>query len=273
MKKLIKVTALLLGGLFGLVLLAGLALYPIGLNKLNRTYPEFRVETVNIPNDPEAIARGRHIAILRKCMACHGEDLSGAMFSEDPFLGTIPAPNLTSGSGGIASSYTVSDWVRAIRHGVKPGGHAEVFMYNYWSMSDQDLGDLIAYLQQVHPVDAEPPEMSYGMVLPILHALGMLTPAAAEIAHEAPRPADPARGATIEYGQYLAAICFECHSTRLAGQVREWRQEDFIHAIQTGILPDGEPFSSSTHTEILGELDDTELTALWLYLQSLPIRD
>ena len=66
------------------------------------------------------------------------------LLADDPFLGTIPASNLTSGKGGIAKSYSDADWIRAIRHGVKPDSRVEILMYDYSTMSDRDLGALIA---------------------------------------------------------------------------------------------------------------------------------
>ena len=47
-----------------LIAIAGLILYPVGMKKLNQTYPNLAVETVNIPTDADAIARGRHIAAI-----------------------------------------------------------------------------------------------------------------------------------------------------------------------------------------------------------------
>src|SRR5512136_1017867 len=143
MKNIMKWTGIVLGGLIGLALLAGLALYPIGMKKLTQSYPGVPVEAVYIPTDSDAVARGRHIAIIWGCTKCHGEDLRGMLLADDPFLGTIPASNLTFGNGGIARSYTDADWIRAIRHGVKPNGPVEVFMYDYYStMSDRDLSAL-----------------------------------------------------------------------------------------------------------------------------------
>ena len=72
--------------------------------------------------------------------------LSGMLFTKDPILGTIPSSNLTPGKGGIGESYTNADWICAIRHGVKPDSRVEIFMDDYSTLSDQDLGDLIAYL-------------------------------------------------------------------------------------------------------------------------------
>ncbi|RPI93149.1 MAG: cytochrome c [Chloroflexi bacterium] len=273
MKKFMKWTGILLGGLIGLTLLAGLALYPVGLRKLNRTYPGIQVEAVNIPSDPDTIDRGEHIAIIWKCTTCHGEDLSGMLLSDDPLLGTIPASNLTSGDGGIAGSYIDADWVRAIRHGVKPNSRAALFMYDYSTMSDQDLGALIAYLKQIPPVDAEYPAMRYGPILPIAPAIGLLTPAAEGIDHNASHPADPAPGATVAYGKYLSTICAECHGTSLGDKLKGWEQKDFIRAIQTAVRPDGESFSSSAHLKTFSQMNDTELSALWLYFQSLPSQE
>jgi mono/diheme cytochrome c family protein len=271
MKSIMKWTGIVLGGLIGLALLVGVVLYPIGMEKLTRSYPGIRVEAVNIPTDPDAVARGKHVAIIWGCAKCHGEDLSGTLLADDPFLGTIPASNLTSGKGGIAKSYTDADWIRAIRHGVKPNSRVEIFMYDYYStMSDQDLGALIAYLKQIPPVDSDYPAMRFGSVFPIALAVGLFTPAAELIDHGAPRPADPVPGATKEYGRYLSALCTECHGTNLAGKLGKWKQEDFIRAVRTGVLPDGKQLRSAMSSKTYGEMNDTELAALWLYLQGLP---
>lgn len=187
------------------------------------------------------------------------------LFVDNPFLGTISASNLTSGEGGIAKSYTDIDWVRAIRHGVMPDGQAEIFMYNYSTLSDQDLGDLIAYLKQVSPVDTNYLPIQYGLVIPIATAVGMFTPAVEQIDHEVSRRADPELGTTVEYGKYLSAICLQCHSARLGTKLENWTQEDFNRAVRSGILPNGRQLSPAMSPKIFGEMTDTELTALWLY--------
>ena len=268
MKKIMKRTGIVLGWFFGLFLLAGLVLYPIGMKKFTRVYPNIKVETINIPTDAEAIARGKHIATIWGCKKCHGEDLSGMFYVDNLFLGSIPASNLTSGEGGIATSYTDIDWVRAIRHGVMPDGRGEILMYNYSTMSDQDLGDLIAYLKQLPPVDASYPPISYGLFIPIAPEVGIsiFTPFAEKINHEAPHQADPEPGATVEYGKYLSVICFQCHSSRFGAKLEDWTQEDFKRTVQSGITPAGEPISRAMSPKIFGEMTDTELTALWLSL-------
>jgi mono/diheme cytochrome c family protein len=271
MKKIMKWTGITLGGLTALIALTGVVLYPIGLEKLNRSYPNIPIETIQIPSGPDAVTRGQHIATIWACTRCHGEDLSGTLMTNDPIeggipiLGAIPASNLTSGRGGMARSFTDTDWVRAIRHGVKPDSRAEVFMYDYSTMSDQDLGDLIAYLKQIPPVDTESLMANYGPIMPIAPAVGMFVPAAELIDHSTPRPANPVRGATIEYGQYLSAICAGCHGKSVANKLKNWTQEDFIRTFHTGVLPNGKQLGPTMSSKAFSEMTDMELTALFLY--------
>lgn len=273
MKKILKWGAIALGALIGLTLLASVALYSIGMEKLTRTYPSIAVEQVKIPTDADAIAHGEHIATIWACTKCHGKNLEGKLITTDPIagtvpiLGTIPAPNLTMGKGGI-KSYTDTDWVRAIRHGVKPSGRAEIFMYDYSTLSDRDLGDLIAYLKQIPPVDSVQPAMDYGPIVPIAPAIGLFTPAAEVIDHSAPRSASPTPGATKEYGSYLALLCARCHSKNFGSKLAKWTRDDFVRAFQTGVLPNGKKLGPTMSAKTFSEMNDVELTALWLYAQN-----
>jgi len=271
MKKILKWTGIVLGGLLVLSVLAGLILYPIGMKKLTRTYPNITVETVNIPTDAEAIAHGEHVSVIWACTKCHGEDLSGMLITNDPIsnsiplYGVVPASNLTSGLGGVGPRYTDDDWIRAIRQGVKPNGQVEIFMNDFSILSDQDLGDLIAYLKQVPPVDVSSAAMRYGPILPILPALGMFTPAAELIDHSAQRLPDSMPGETVEYGKYLSSICTGCHGSRVGNAVKQWTREEFIRAFNDGVLSDGKPLAPMMSSETFRELNDMELSALWLY--------
>lgn len=269
MKNFFRCCTMVLGAGIGLLLLAGFVLYVIGRQKLTTSYPDIPVETVTIPTHAAAIAHGKHIAMTWSCTFCHGDDLSGKLVEDNSYLGTIPATNLTSGEGGVAKSYTDMDWIRAIRHGVKPDGQVEIMMNNYYTMSDQDLGDLIAYLKQIPSVDSSLPRMHIGPILPLAPAIGYMLPAAERIDHDASRPADPVPGATVEYGGYLSVICTECHSSNLGAKLQEWRQEDFFRMMQSGDLPDGGQLGSGM--PVYSEMNDTELTALWLYFQTASV--
>jgi cytochrome c553 len=112
--------------------------------------------------------------------------------------------------------------------------------------------------------------MRLGVMLPVGSALGFEIPAAERIDHNARRLASIAPSATIEYGKYLSAVCTECHQAENIGKaVNDWSQGDFIHAFQTGTRSNGEQISSAMRTKTFSELNETELSALWLYFRSL----
>ncbi len=140
-------------------------------------------------------------------------------------------------------------------------------MYGYFStMSDKDLGDLIAYIKQVPAVDSQLSSTNYGPIFPALAAAGPFKPEADAIDQEAPRPGNVTPGVTREYGQYLSVLCTACHPN-VASELRGWNQNDFIRTFHTGVLPNGTNFGSTMSSETFTELDDTELDALWLYFE------
>lgn len=273
MKSLLKWGAVAFGALTGLVLAASVAVYSAGMEKANRSFLNIPAETISISTDANAVARGKHIAAIWSCTKCHGANLGGYLMTKDPIdgtfptLGAIPAPNLTSGKGGVGRTYSDADWVRAIRHGVKPDGRGEIFMYDYSALDDRDLGDLIAYLKQSTPVDSEYREKNYGPLIPVVLGLGIFSQAAEQIDHRAPRAADPAPGATKEYGKYISALCGDCHGRLVAPLHGGWSRTDFMRLVRTGVLPNGTRLGQAMPPNLYGEMTDTELEALWLYLQ------
>ena len=64
-------------------------------------------------------------------------------------LAILSASNLTKGQGGVGASYTDADFVRALRHGVRPDGKSFLIMPAnlYAHLSDADVGALIAYIR------------------------------------------------------------------------------------------------------------------------------
>ena len=263
----------MLGGLIVVLFVSGFVLYRAGKKKLSRTYPNTVTKSIGIPNDSNAVARGKHISIIWACTKCHGEDLSGKRLTKDPLGGNIPLfttlsiANLTSGKGGVGRIYNNVDWIRAIRHGVKPNNRPEAFMY-FSNISDQDLGDLIVYLKQIPPVDRDSSALRYGAVIPIAYGLGIFPPVAESTDQNAVPADDPLPGATIQYGKYLYSICAECHFNDVSKTVKKWSQEDFINTFHTGVLPNGKQFGPTMSSKTFSEMNEMELSALWLYLHN-----
>lgn len=75
-----------------------------------------------IQEDTLRIKREEHLAAIKGCNQCHGADLSGKVMEDDPMVGRIVAPNLTRGKDGLDESYTTTDWMMVLQHGVGKEG-------------------------------------------------------------------------------------------------------------------------------------------------------
>ncbi len=294
-KKVFKWIGLGLCAVIGLLLIALVTIYVISNMRLNKTY-DIPATALTIPTDAAAIAEGQRQFSTRGCVDCHGPDGAGKMVVEDPLVGTVMASNLTAGQGGIASNYAEgADWERAIRHGIGPDGKGLVIMpsHEFYPINDEDLANLVAFIQSLPPVDHETAPIAVGPLGRILHITGIATLLPAEIIdHQAPRPAAVAKGATKEYGEYLAKSCTGCHGNNLSGGpipgvpaeapyprnltpdmetgLGTWQEGDFVQTIRTGIRPDGSALAAGMPWQAFSAMTDDELSAIWLYLQSVP---
>lgn len=293
MRKFFKWLGIILGGLVGLILIALFGSYVSASVRLNKTY-SVQAETITIPSDLASIERGKRWVISGNCIYCHGSDLAGTPFFDDPMLGKIPAPNLTPGTGGAGSEFTDEDWVRAIRHGVNPEDHSLIIMpaSYFYKWSDSDLVDIIAYLKSLPPVDKEWPERELKPLGKIMLGAGVLGKIleAENIDHDAVRPSAPTKGVTASYGEYLVEVnaCGMCHGEDLAGvknppnpaapavpglvagsEVALWSETDFIHTIRTGVTPGNRPLTEFMPWIEFRNMTDDQLKAIWLYLNSL----
>ena len=163
----------------------------------------------------------------------------------------------------------------------------------FYYLSDEDLGALIAYLKSLPPVDNEFPRSDLGPLGRVMLTLGQLPPEIVpnviSIDHEAPRPAAPEPGVTVEYGRYLATTCALCHGLNFNGQMiseggpeylapnltpggemHAWSEEDFLRTLRTGVTPGGHQLKDVMPWKYFGQMTDDELKAVWMYLQSLP---
>jgi mono/diheme cytochrome c family protein len=292
MKSVSKYLLIVTGTLLGLALAAGLGLNFIAQARLNKRY-EISVDPIAIPEGESARARGEHLVrAVSACASCHGPDLGGQVFIDEPIVGQIYAPNLTSGQGGKASRFSSEDWVRVLRHGVDQTGHPLLFMpsQHFRHYGDADLGAIIAYIQSVPPVDGETPPRRLSLSGRILFALGAFGEVAAETIDYRNEPlAPPPEGVSPEYGEFLVnvATCKECHGENLAGgrvgpddpfapnltpggELVGWTERDFFTLIRTGTHPSGRTIDSAMPWQSFRNMTDTELRAIWAYLQGLP---
>jgi mono/diheme cytochrome c family protein len=296
MKRLWKWIGIGVGGLIlGLVVLV-LVLYTIGNGRLARA-PAVPVRTASVSAEVTDVTHGEHLvrAILA-CASCHGANLEGKVFVDDPTIGLIAAPNLTTGAGGLGETYTATDWDRAIRHGIGRDGRVlGVMPSNYYArLSDEDLGAMIAYLQTTPPVDNVLPARQisfFGTIIFGLLAYGELP--VNNIDHATVGAVKPPAGVTADYGEYLVSIaaCGDCHGADLAGRPPEtaengppagpnltmsgglnsWSETQFLSAMRTGQTPDRQ-LNPEMPWPYYARMTDEELKAIWLYLQRVPPR-
>lgn len=292
MKKLFKWVGIILGLLVGLLLVAAVVLYFLGNSRLTKTYT-FPPDNITVASDAETIAQGKH-QVNMLCTGCHSGDLGGVIgwFSVGP-IGTADSANLTAGKGGIGKEYqTDEDYVKAIRHGVDPQGKP-IYMpsvVGFQHLSDQDLGAIIAYLKTVPPVDRQTNGSHFGFLGKLMIGAGMFGKLPVEAVSHAAHVSAPAPGVTLEYGQYLVEIgdCAACHGEKLAGGIDPatnqptpnltsggplggWSEQDFIHAMRTGVVPGGQTLNPELMPwREIGQGSDDELKAIWLFLHSLP---
>ncbi|MEO6056592.1 MAG: c-type cytochrome [Gemmatimonadales bacterium] len=314
----------ILGVVLAVLLLAGFGFYgwaaSAASRKLSRTlathsvdFPiPFPLSAAELQRDrlaPEAAAqlaqrraleRGRHLVESRyACTACHGSNFGGGVMVDDPAIGHLLAPNITSGRGSRTSSYRAADWDHIVRHGVKPDGSPALMpSQDFREMSDQELSDIIVFVRSQPPVVHRVPASALGPLGKVLVATGKLVLSADVIGSRGtPHPvAPPATAPTADFGVHLAATCKGCHGADLAGGpivggapawppaanltprpggIGGWTLAQFAATLRTGTRPDRTrlrvPMSevvSSTRN-----MTDVEMEALWHYLQSLPVVD
>src|SRR5258708_3643425 len=155
----LRALALLVTGVVLVLGLAWAAVFLVSDSRFNQKVDVPR-EAVAIPTDITAVQRGQHMAsAVAACVDCHGPNLAGKTFVNDPALGRIVSPNLTRGRGGIGATFADADFVRAIRHGVDPGGRQLLIMPSddFNNFSDADLGAIIAYVRSLPAIDTTLP--------------------------------------------------------------------------------------------------------------------
>jgi mono/diheme cytochrome c family protein len=189
MRTLLKWAGRILGGLILVLGVAAFAVYFASNAKLQQRYP-VTVQPAALPADAQAAMRGRHVAVTRGCLDCHGADGGGAKVIDNPAMGKMYGPNVTHGRGGLKADFGNEGWVRAIRHGIGADGHSLVLMPSkeYSEMSEDDLGSLIVFMQSLPAVDRESVPVRLGPVARALLVAGKFSLAAAVIDHEKVAP-------------------------------------------------------------------------------------
>jgi cytochrome c553 len=299
MARVFKWIALGLAALVVVVIIAAVVLFSRAGSRLDRII-EVPLAGIEVPTSEEARERGRHqVHAVLACTECHGDDLAGKMFFDAAPMGRLAASNLTPAAGSPTVGYTAEDWNRAIRHGVNREGRGLLFMPSdaYAHLTDDELGEVVAYLASLEPIERDLPEPDIGPVTRVLLATGQEIIPAERVDHAAVgRPQPVTSDSLIAAGAHLVKVsaCVACHGPsfdggKVPGTDPSWPPagnltphpeglgrytlDTFDSVLRTGTKVDGTQIDPSFMPwRSYAGMSEGEVAALWAYLQSLEPR-
>lgn len=181
-----------------------------------------RAARLDRTSDAELINQGSYVAVLGDCAACHtgpgGKPFAGGLPIATP-IGTVYTTNITPDAKTGIGRYSLGDFERAVRRGVRPDStslYPAMPYPSYARMSEADIKALYAYFMgAVEPV-AQPNRDAdiawpLSMRWPLTYWRWAFAPAVAE--HAAALNGDP----VLDRGAYLVegpGHCGSCHTPR-----------------------------------------------------------
>jgi mono/diheme cytochrome c family protein len=280
-----------LGVLIAIVAIFYAKVYFSTESRINKVYTVTPQQLDFNPLDSTLLASGQRLVTTKGCNDCHGEDLGGKIFVDDPALGLLVAQNLTKGKGGLPQDHNITDWVLALKHGIRKNGKPLLFMpsHEYTLLSEQDMTAIIAYCLQLPNIDRDLPDHKLGPVGRILTDLGKLPLLPVEmIDHNRMLVKEVKAEVSVDYGKYLSIACQGCHRENMkggdpvapgfppvanissTGNPGKWTDDQFMQTLRTGTTPEGKVLKPSEMPWTMTKAySDTELKALHLYLNSL----
>lgn len=295
MNKWMKRTSIALGVLAAAGLAAVLAGHALGERKMQRVI-RVAVQPVAVTPTPAALAQGRYLFSTRGCADCHGASGAGKEVIRSGAM-LVVSPNITTGGNSAVSGYTNADWVRTLRHGVKPDGTPIMIMpsEDYSRLTDEDVAAIIAWVGQLPPVKGRQRVVQLPYMVKVMYGFGAVRDAAEIIDHSLPPETPVKTEVSVAHGAYVAHSCVGCHGATLSGgripgapaewpapanltpgegsaMVRYASPEAFMQMLRTGKRPDGSAISTVMPFGSLRQMSDTDVRALHSYLRTLPPR-
>jgi mono/diheme cytochrome c family protein len=196
------------------VLCAAAALLPLAVDKSAATDSD--------QQDYSQVVKGRYLATLADCAACHtnpgGKPFAGGRPIETPF-GIIVAPNITSDRETGIGNWTDGQFDNALRHGIRSDGKRlfPAMPYTaYTKMSKDDVKAIRAYLATIEP--ARNAVDSDQLPFPLNIRLGMIVWDKLYFEDGEFKP-DKSKSAEWNRGAYLVTgpgHCGACHTPKTA---------------------------------------------------------
>lgn len=259
---------------------------------------------------------GEYLAKAGNCKACHtspdGQAYAGGVRFETPF-GSIYSTNITPDPGNGIGGWTLDEFERALRKGVRPDGEHLYPVFPYAAFSRLQKSDVVAlfdYLQTLSPVDQAPAANNLRFPYNQRWALGIWK----WLYHDdAPFEPDPAQSSDWNRGAYLVEAlghCGMCHTPRtfLGAQDEElgytgatykdhidgvwrnwsstnltsadsglgsWTVENLVSYLKVGISAQASIFGPMNKVVVNStrHMKEQDLRAMAVYLKSLPANE
>ncbi len=273
----------------GILVLALLVLgyiYTAAHFTLYKSYDVPLKTSFEVPNDSASIAEGFRQTRIAHCNGCHQDDFSGRIFHEDDQVGKLVASNVTQ----LVQDYSDVELYRFLRTGVKKNGEIAAIMPfdMYSNYTDETIGDIIAYLRTLEPIENEglPEKSELGFFIKMALAFKMfdLEAKVQEVLSKVEQPVEYEPSDQISFGKYLASTaCSNCHGQDFQGGemgdspapplsiIKIYSKDQFHNMIRTGeTLTKGD---KSKMTDLarscLKYFHDEEVDAIYTFLNTL----
>lgn len=172
-------------------------------------------------SDAKLVQQGKYLATAGDCIACHtahgGKPFAGGLAVSTPF-GDIFSTNITPSKTAGIGNYTLEQFTRALREGVRADGkhlYPAMPYTSYAQLSDADIKAMYAYFMHgVAPVDTPAPKTS--LPFPFNIRLDMLAWNFLFLDDKPYKPI-PDKGDLCNRGAYLVhglTHCTACHTPR-----------------------------------------------------------
>jgi mono/diheme cytochrome c family protein len=256
-------------------------------------------------------ARGEYVFHAAGCASCHSQEdekgppLAGGLALKTPY-GTFYTPNITPDPVHGIGKWSEADFRRAMKEGVAPDGrdYYPAFPYtSYTGMSDQDVGDLFAYLKTQSPSDlaSKPHELDFPYSWRFAMGgwkLMFFKPGRSLV--------QPGQAQDVARGAYLVGSlthCGECHTPRnflgaldydrwLSGAekaatgtdsvpnitpdaktgIGDWTEDNIVDLLTDGSTPDGDRVGGemvNTVRNSTSQMTDEDRKAIARYLKTV----
>lgn len=268
-----------------------LAVFLLSQRRLQRDYA---ISLTLTPPNTALADEGAKLARSRGCADCHGDDFGGKVLLDKMPFARIVGSNLTHRPGTPDPTKNHERFYRALRHGVDMRSRPLLMMPSaeFAHLSAHEIEALSAYLDGVPLVRRELPASVMGPIARALLVGGKLEGflSAENIDHGKPTVAQAPPQGGLAYGEHAAQLCTGCHRADFGGGpmshggpdappaanltahrsgLAAWSEADFIHALRTGVRPDGSRIDGAYMPwRAIGQASDLELHSIWIYLRS-----